>query len=603
MEKLRARLQTKTEKTIAGGSVVGLILKTYETRNNPVLIKMRDAAGDYTRIYRASDILSKGYHFSQMLKSIHGHHVGYISDNHIDIVGVDVGTWINHNYTVGFYKTDPIEDLNFKIKDSEIDVMVVNQEGWDKISQLPGETKAIFKKIFLLEGTPLPPDQNGFAAVETLKLEADESKVALVNYDDPEKVARNIVMLLYTSGSTGKPKGVPQTNKNILESCFSFIRCIFGPSSATKSTAYFLPNAHVFQRSVYVLGFTGAFVGYITTRETFMEDMPKISPQFMFGVPLLYQKIANQIEHKLINMTRGYLKEKDFICPTMKNRLLIRPVLAKLVKKKLGFSNLEFILSGGASLNNKTFDFYEHTIGIKISGGYGSSESCSSGTASRYGRRGAAGQVALVNQVDIRNRNEDGSGEIWLKGENIFSGYLNANEQDCFDQDGFFCTGDLGYFDEDGFLYVKGRTKNYHKAADGRFYNTDTIAEKVLSKLSSIQQVAIHVLDADFPIALVTLGEDFIDFPSYQNDEQLISKIKEECKRMVEKMQKEGYHPIPQKFVFTPAYTETNGMLTPTKKIKVNKVLDCYEVAINSLRQRQDCDFIICDLQQEITYT
>ena len=69
------------------------------------------------------------------------------------------------------------------------------------------------------------------------------------------------------------------------------------------------------------------------------------------------------------------------------------------------------------------------------------------------------------------------------------------------------------------------------------------------------------------------------------------------------KLQKEGYHPIPQKFVFTPAYTETNGMLTPTKKIKVNKVLDCYEVAINSLRQRQDCDFIICDLQQEITYT
>ena len=155
-----------------------------------------------------------------------------------------------------------------------------------------------------------------------------------IHYEESEEeIQDTIIKVVYTSGSTGKPKGVPLTNKNCLYACFGFINAMFKSSDDRETTAFFLPNAHIFQTACLGLAYTGAFTGHITTKETFKEDLPKIRPTFFFGVPLLFQKLAQQIELKLTTMLGGFFKERDLISPTWKNRFFIKPFFPKLLKK------------------------------------------------------------------------------------------------------------------------------------------------------------------------------------------------------------------------------------------------------------------------------
>jgi long-chain acyl-CoA synthetase len=368
---------------------------------------------------------------------------------------------------------------------------------------------------------------------------------------------------------------------------------MFCGSEERERTAFFFPNAHIFQSACVGLSYTGAFIGYISSKETFKEDLLKIKPTYLFGVPLLFQKIAQQVELKLTSMLGGFFKEKDLIGPTWKNRLFIGPIFRKILRKKLGFSSMKTLFCAGAALNSKTYDFYKYTFGFKVTSGYGLSETTGPLTSDPIGRKGASGKTSVNNKIEIRNKNEEGVGDVWAKGGNIFDGYLNDSEKKYFDDQGFFETGDRGYFDDDGFIYIVGRIKNQHKAADGRFYNIEAIAEKVLSKAHHIQQVAIHILNAQFPTALITLGEDRLDFEEYKNNDEFLEKLQAECFEIIDHLKKDHYYPIPKKFILIPPFTEDNGLLTPTKKIKVLKVLSLYDKVIESFSKKDGTEFLV----------
>ena len=156
----------------------------------------------------------------------------------------------------------------------------------------------------------------------------------------------------------------------------------------------------------------------------------------------------------------------------------------------------------------------------------------------KFNKKGSCGKRAIVNDIDIRDKGADGVGEIWVKGNNVFSGYLNHQNQDDFDQNGWFNTGDRGVMDEDGFLFLKGRSKNFLKASDGRFYNIEAISEKVLENTFLIQQVVTHILNTRTPIALITLGEEALDYDSALKDSQLLQKIFIECQTVSEALKR-----------------------------------------------------------------
>ena len=92
-----------------------------------------------------------------------------------------------------------------------------------------------------------------------------------------------------------------------------------------------------------------------------------------------------------------------------------------------------------------------------------------------------------------------------------------------------------------------------------------------MDKSFLIQQVAIHILDSPYPIAIITLGEEFLDFQNYTNDPNHLAEIKEECENMIKELKKRKLSPDSEKFILTPSYTEDNGLLTPTKKTKFQR--------------------------------
>ncbi len=599
MKELFQKLEGKYQKVLEGGSLLGILLKTYKEQNNPIIVKMRDVHGDFKRDYRASDVLSKGYAFSLIHRELEGHNVGYISDNHVDLMGVDMGCWMNKKYTTGFYKNDSVEHISFKIVDSDVDILVLNKAGLEKAVLLPSGIKNSFKKVFLVEGTEAQAD-HGFPRLEKLELPIDDSVIPKIPIPDPEKEQNNVFKVVYTSGSTGTPKGVPITNANSIYSGFGFIKNMFDGASKREICPFFLPNAHIFQTSIFALSYMGLFQGYITTKDTFLEDLPKIKPTYMFGVPLLFQTLAHGVEEKLTKILGGFFKEKDLTSPTWKNRLFIKPILSKAIKKKLGFSRLKNILSGGAALNGKTYDIFLHTFGIKIVEAYGMSETTCTLTFDRVGKRGSCGKRAACNEIDIREKDESGVGDVWVRGKNVFDGYLNFGKQDNFDEDGWFKTGDRGVFDEDGYLFLKGRSKNFLKAADGRFYNIEEVAEKVLDKSNNIQQVVVHILNSPNPVGLVTLGEEALGYTEDVENSDLLKRIYNECSSVIEELKKQKFYPIPKKFIFVPPFTEENGLLTPTKKTKPLKVIARYQASLDELQNKGNSLLYILDKENKL---
>lgn len=289
--------------------------------------------------------------------------------------------------------------------------------------------------------------------------------------------------IIYTSGTTGEPKGVMLSHANFLTNAASCLKVI--PIQPSDRHLSFLPLSHVFERmgGWYLMLMVGASVAYAENMDTIPQNMLEIRPAVMLGVPRFFEKLYARVQETISHASPPRRRIAQWALSVGQRassfRLTHRPLptglwlcyqMAKLLvfrrlKRRLG-GRLRFFVSGSAPLAKSIGEFF-YSVGIVILEGYGLTETSPVISVNRLNAL-KFGSVGLpIENVEVRIAED---GEILTRGPHIMQDYYRRpQETQAAIVDGWFHTGDIGYLDADGFLFITDRKKDLIKTAGGKF--------------------------------------------------------------------------------------------------------------------------------------
>lgn len=342
---------------------------------------------------------------------------------------------------------------------------------------------------------------------EIVRMGHNELDGGAENYLDDTVTGDDLGFIVYTSGTTGKSKGVMLSQKNVASNAIATCRAMTGGQ-----TVAFLPFNHTLSwaSALFASPLLSEWGYLCDSLRNLQKDMVEYHPQHITAVPLAVETIYKRIwftakkEGKEEKLKTG-LKISKFL---MKFGIDVRRKLFKEVIDNLG-GNLEMIICGGAFLDPK----YENglfDLGIQVINGYGTTECSPIITCNRLSnfKFGSAGYALECNDVMIKDPDDEGVGEVYAKGTNVMQGYYNDPEAtaEAFDGD-WYKTGDYGYMDEDGFLYLRGRKKNLIVLSNGKNVSPEELEDKLMS-IDYIKEVVVYeengAITAEFFLDAVT---------------------------------------------------------------------------------------------------
>jgi long-chain acyl-CoA synthetase len=308
------------------------------------------------------------------------------------------------------------------------------------------------------------------------KLGADAADVSLPGADFID--GNDPLCIVFTSGTTGFAKGVTLSHRNIISNVSSAIQSL-QPTDADLFISV-LPLHHTYPMAFsfiapLTLG-TGLILVDKLVGKVVIDDIRDAGGTLLIAVPLLYDKVKDALAgglkklplpaKLLINFLRGIA-----LSQAKKSKTGFGYHMLKFVRKKAGLGTMRMMVAGGGALNPKTADFFE-SLGFNIYHGYGMSENSpliSVGTPG-FKNNVSVGLPVKYCEVKIDEPDEKGVGEIVIKSPCIMLGYYENPEatKEVIDEDGWLHTGDLGYRDEQGYLYINGRKKNLIVSAGGK---------------------------------------------------------------------------------------------------------------------------------------
>jgi len=373
----------------------------------------------------------------------------------------------------------------------------------------------------------------------------------------PDVSPEQIATIIYTSGTTSKPKGVMLTHKGLAVDTIGCEKHF----KLTGDTILVLPLHHTFALTANILfALTCGYAVCIPSSLKKIDELfKKYQPSSMIVVPMLVEAFYNKIwktirangKEKLV---KTMIKISNFL---LKLKIDIRGKVFKQIIDGLG-GKLNLIISGGAALE-KSYVADFRSFGINVFNGYGITE-CSpvvSVNRNEYYRDGSVGPV--LNGIEVKIVKEDDSvqeGEILVKSDVVMKGYYKHPEltAEAMTEDGYFNTGDIGYIDEDGFLFITGRKKNIIILDNGKNIYPEELEGK-LQKKEGIKEVV--VFEKEKKIA-AEIYPDFEVIPNDENTKELVQKIVDEFNKDL---------PFYKK-IDTIVIRDTEFEKTTTKKIK-----------------------------------
>ena len=381
-----------------------------------------------------------------------------------------------------------------------------------------------------------------------------------------------MAILLFTSGTTAKSKAVMLSQKNIASNVYAML--LVEDFRPTDVNLAFLPFHHIFgSTEMIVMLACGIATAFPDGLRYVAQNLKEYKVSVFVGVPLLveaiYKKIEQEIEKKgktkLINKAK---KVSNFL---LKFKIDVRRKLFKEVIDALGGS-MRFVISGGAPLDKRVAQGFNE-LGIKLVQGYGLTETAPVIAAEnckkvKYGSIG----IPMDNvEVEIVDKDEDGVGELRVKGPNVMLGYYeNEEETNKVLKDGWFYTGDLGYFDKDGFLFLTGRRKDMIVLKNGKKVFPEEL-ETLINRLDIVKECIVYGIPDEKDKNDVKLSVKVV----YDKDvakEKYPNMSEEELKKVIwEKIKEINKTFPPYKYIKNMILTDEELIKTTTKKVKRNE--------------------------------
>ena len=396
--------------------------------------------------------------------------------------------------------------------------------------------------------------------------------------------------IIYTSGTSGVPKGVILTHKSIKYNLIGSLDIFKNINFYNEKYISFLPLSHSYEHTAgqFLPLLTSSHIYYAENLDKLFTNIKEVNPTYIAAVPRLYdaiyKKIINNFSKKKIlkklfeiNLNLGkkiYLNQKKKLVFTKLIKFFFKILIDNKIKKIFG-NDLKFFVSGGGALSYDINIFFE-SIGIKILQGYGLTETSPTVSCNRpeFNKIGTVGPPIKGVKVKIAS-----DGEILIKGDILMQGYLGKEKETKEKiKNNWLYTGDIGKLDEDNYLIITDRKKDIIVTTGG-----DNIApqkiESLFSTLESTSQVLIFGDNKPFLVALIIIKTDKDLLKSELEDEmeKILLHIKKINTKLssIEKIRKHHFVILNQ--------NEINTFLTPTMKIKRNKVYEKYKKEIDKL--------------------
>ena len=518
-------------------------------------------------------------------------------------------------------KLEERNDLIFRLQHSESQYIVVSGSQLPKIRAIAGDLPLVEKIIVFDDQEVYRENEIPLSEIYMMgdrRLAADPECVVSISSQISGSDFANIS---YTSGTTADPKGIILTHRNYTANVEQSMTLIQIPQHY--KTLIILPLDHCF---AHVAGFYtfmayGASVATVKTGRTAMESLKnipinikEIKPNVLLSVPSLAKNFRKNIESgikakgnfmwKLFNhaLNMSYSYNKEGFNKGGWSQFWKRPLLA--LYDKILFSKireffggeLDFFIGGGALLDIQMQRFY-YALGIPMFQGYGLSEATPVISANAKPKHKLGSSGFLVKPMELKICDADGNelplgekGEIVILGENVMAGYWKNYKATAETvRDGWLYTGDMGYMDKDGFLYVTGRFKSLLISSDGEKYSPEGIEEEIATNSRYIDQVMLYNNQDPYTVALIVLSREALknyvkshnlDWNSPEGQEKALNLLQDEVNQYKKGGTYAGKFPerwLPAAIaILAEGFTEQNGLMNSTMKIVRGKITDRY---------------------------
>lgn len=370
-------------------------------------------------------------------------------------------------------------------------------------------------------------------------------------------------LMLYTSGTSGNPKGVPLTHRNVAINGSDWLRCNAPLIDEGAVDLLWLPMSHIFGFGEACLGNTLGFTTYLTDPASVMAKLPEVQPGVFMSVPSVWEKLA-----------MAAMGESD-------------PAKRQTALAAVTGGRLRFCLSGGAGLKREVKELF-HGCGLLIIEGYGLTETSPTLTLNRPDAFRFDSVGKPLPSVELKLAED---GEILARGPSVFGGYHKdpGATREAFSEDGWFKTGDVGRFTDDGFLQIVDRKKDILVTAGGKNVAPANIEQRFADD-PFLAHVVVYGDSKRFLVAGLWPNRSAID--AHLDAQGVAPEARGEATRAllqqrVDRVNSElaSYETIKKFAIFDQALTVEAGLLTATLKVRRKKVNEAFREQLEALYQ------------------